>query len=74
MQKRAKRKMEAAEKVNPMISGLSEKSLFFMGAGKLIITYRNWIKSRLEMLTISAIAAGSAYIIGTLISIIKGSL
>lgn len=47
---------------------LSLISIFFMGAGKSVITHRNWVKSGLEMLIIGALAAGSAYIIGTIIS------
>jgi len=47
---------------------LSLISLFFMGAGKSIITHRSWVKSGMEMLIIGALAASSAYIVGALIS------
>lgn len=48
---------------------LSLVCLFLMDTVKSIITHRSWVKSGLEMLTIGAVAAGSAYIIGMTISI-----
>jgi len=47
---------------------LSLGSIFLMGVAKSVITFRSWIKSGLEMLVIGGLAAGSAYLIGTVVS------
>jgi VIT1/CCC1 family predicted Fe2+/Mn2+ transporter len=47
---------------------LSAVALFGLGAAKVLITERSWLRSGLEMLLVGAIAAGVAYLIGYALS------
>lgn len=47
---------------------LTAITLFALGAFKVKVTGKNWIKSGLEMLIVGGLAAGAAYVIGTLLS------
>jgi VIT1/CCC1 family predicted Fe2+/Mn2+ transporter len=46
---------------------LSGIALFGLGAGKVLITHQNPIKSGIEMLLVGGLAAGVAYIVGALL-------
>ncbi|MCT8975374.1 VIT1/CCC1 transporter family protein [Clostridium sp. CX1] len=47
---------------------LTALTLFILGALKVKITGKNWIRSGLEMLIVGGLAAGAAYLIGALFS------
>lgn len=51
-----------------LASILTGMTLFLLGALKVKITSKNWLKSGLEMLVVGGIAAIAAYIIGVLLS------
>jgi len=46
---------------------LSALALFGLGAAKVLITERNWLRSGLEMLVVGGLAAGVAYLVGYLL-------
>lgn len=46
---------------------LSAIALFGLGAAKVLVTERNFLKSGLEMLTVGGAAAGVAYVVGLLL-------
>jgi VIT1/CCC1 family predicted Fe2+/Mn2+ transporter len=48
----------------PLSIVLSGLALFVLGAAKLLITERNWFRSRLEMPLGGGVAAGVAYLVG----------
>jgi len=52
--------------------GLSAVALFALGAAKVFITERNFLKSGTEMLVVGGLAAGVAYVVGTLLKGIGG--
>lgn len=65
--------------VNPAISfpislGLSGLALFGLGAAKVFVTERNFLKSGLEMLIVGGLAASVAYIVGALLKGVGGGL
>ena len=47
--------------ISIILSGLA---LFGLGAAKVLITERNWLRSGLEMLVVGGVAAGAAYLVG----------
>jgi VIT1/CCC1 family predicted Fe2+/Mn2+ transporter len=47
---------------------LSAIALFSLGAAKVLITERSWLRSGLEMLLVGGVAAGVAYLVGFLLS------
>jgi VIT1/CCC1 family predicted Fe2+/Mn2+ transporter len=47
--------------------GLSAAALFGLGAAKVLVTGRNWLRSGLEMLLVGGLAAAVAYLIGYLL-------
>ena len=47
---------------------LSGVALFALGAAKVLITERNWLRSGLEMLVVGGVAAGVAYLVGYLLA------
>lgn len=47
-----------------LLSGLA---LFSLGAAKVLVTERNWLRSGLEMLFVGGLAAGAAYLVGFLL-------
>jgi VIT1/CCC1 family predicted Fe2+/Mn2+ transporter len=51
----------------PASLGLSAVALFALGAAKVLVTERNFLKSGLEMLVVGGAAAGVAYIVGALL-------
>lgn len=51
----------------PVSIVLSGVALFALGAAKVLVTERNWLKSGLEMLVVGGAAAGIAYLIGWLL-------
>jgi VIT1/CCC1 family predicted Fe2+/Mn2+ transporter len=48
----------------PISMVLSAMALFGLGAAKVLITERNWLRSGLEMLIVGGVAAGVAYLVG----------
>jgi len=52
----------------PVSTVLSAVALFALGAAKVLITERNWLKSGLEMLIVGGLAAGVAYLVGFLLA------
>ncbi|MCX6071105.1 MAG: VIT1/CCC1 transporter family protein [Chloroflexi bacterium] len=56
-----------AEVSFPVSLGLSAVGLFALGAAKVRVTERNFLKSGLEMLVVGGAAAGVAYIVGVLL-------
>ena len=46
---------------------LSAAALFGLGAAKVLITERGWLRSGLEMLAVGGLAAGVAYFVGYLL-------
>jgi VIT1/CCC1 family predicted Fe2+/Mn2+ transporter len=55
---------DAAFPISVVLSGIA---LFALGAAKVLITERSWIRSGLEMLVVGGIAAGVAYLVGYLL-------
>ncbi len=51
----------------PASLGLSAVALFALGAAKVRVTGRSWLRSGLEMLVVGGLAAGVAYAIGYLL-------
>jgi VIT1/CCC1 family predicted Fe2+/Mn2+ transporter len=51
---------------------LSGLALFGLGAAKVLITERNWLRSGLEMLVVGGLAAGVAYLVGYLLQGLGG--
>lgn len=51
----------------PISLGFSALGLFGLGAAKVFVTHRNALKSGLEMLLVGGLAAGVAYLVGTLL-------
>jgi vacuolar iron transporter family protein len=51
----------------PVSLGLSAVALFALGAAKVLVTERNFLKSGLEMLIVGGAAAGVAYAVGVLL-------
>lgn len=51
---------------------LSGVALFGLGAAKVLITERNWLRSGLEMLVVGGLAAGVAYLVGYLLQGLGG--
>lgn len=51
----------------PISIGLSVVALFALGAAKVLVTERNFLKSGLEMLAVGGAAAGVAYAVGVLL-------
>ncbi len=51
----------------PVSLFLSGLALFCLGAAKVFVTERNWLRSGLEMLLVGGLAAGVAYLIGYLL-------
>ncbi|MDD5416842.1 MAG: VIT1/CCC1 transporter family protein [Candidatus Aenigmarchaeota archaeon] len=49
-------------------AGLTFSSIFALGAAKVFLTGRNWLKSGLEMLFVGGAAAASAYYVGYLLA------
>jgi VIT1/CCC1 family predicted Fe2+/Mn2+ transporter len=47
---------------------LSAAALFGLGAAKVMVTERSWIRSGLEMLLVGGLAAGVAFLVGYLLS------
>jgi VIT1/CCC1 family predicted Fe2+/Mn2+ transporter len=56
----------------PVSLGLSALALFGLGAAKVLITERNFLKSGLEMLLVGGLAAVVAYVVGALLKGIGG--
>lgn len=56
----------------PVSLGLSGAALFALGAAKVLVTERNFLRSGLEMLVVGGMAAGVAYVVGTLLKGIGG--
>jgi VIT1/CCC1 family predicted Fe2+/Mn2+ transporter len=59
--------------INPVVSFavsvvLSAIALFALGAAKVVVTERSWLRSGLEMLLVGGLAAGVAYLVGHLLS------
>jgi VIT1/CCC1 family predicted Fe2+/Mn2+ transporter len=54
----------------PVSLGLSAVALFALGAAKVLVTERNFLKSGLEMLIVGGAAAGVAYAIGVLLKVL----
>jgi len=52
----------------PVSMVLSAVALFMLGASKVLITERSWLKSGLEMLIVGSVAAGVAYLVGYLLA------
>lgn len=48
----------------PTAIGLSALALFVLGAAKVLVTERNWLRSGLEMLIVGGLAAAVAYFVG----------
>jgi VIT1/CCC1 family predicted Fe2+/Mn2+ transporter len=51
----------------PMSLGLSAAALFGLGAAKVLVTGRDWLRSGTEMLVVGGLAAAVAYLIGYLL-------
>ncbi len=51
---------------------LSGLALFGLGAAKVVVTERSWIRSGLEMLVVGGVAAGVAYLVGYLLQGLVG--
>ena len=51
----------------PASLALSALALFGLGAAKVLVTERNFVKSGLEMLIVGGAAAGVAYVVGLLL-------
>jgi VIT1/CCC1 family predicted Fe2+/Mn2+ transporter len=51
----------------PISLGFSALGLFGLGAAKVFVTHRNALKSGWEMLLVGGLAAGVAYLVGTLL-------
>ncbi|MCL7453370.1 MAG: VIT1/CCC1 transporter family protein [Anaerolineae bacterium] len=51
----------------PTAIGLSGLAMFGLGAAKVFITERNWLRGGLEMLVVGGLAASVAYIVGYLL-------
>lgn len=51
----------------PVSLGLSGAALFGLGAAKVLVTERNFLKSGLEMLVVGGAAASVAYLVGVLL-------
>jgi VIT1/CCC1 family predicted Fe2+/Mn2+ transporter len=51
----------------PITIGLSGLAMFGLGAAKVFITERDWLRSGLEMLVVGGLAAGVAYVVGYLL-------
>jgi VIT1/CCC1 family predicted Fe2+/Mn2+ transporter len=51
---------------------LSGVALFGLGAAKVIVTQRNFLRSGMEMLLVGGLAAGVAYVVGALLKGIGG--
>jgi VIT1/CCC1 family predicted Fe2+/Mn2+ transporter len=56
----------------PISLGLSALALFGLGAAKVLVTERNPFRSGLEMLLVGGLAAGVAYLVGSLLKGIGG--
>jgi VIT1/CCC1 family predicted Fe2+/Mn2+ transporter len=56
----------------PVATVLSGLALFGLGAAKVRITERNWLRSGLEMLVVGGLAAGVAYLVGYLLQGLGG--
>ncbi len=52
----------------PIATVLSALALFAVGAAKVFVTGRNWLRSGLEMLIVGGLAGGVAYAVGYLLS------
>lgn len=57
----------SAEMAFPLSIGCTALALFLVGSLGTLVTKRNWLKSGLEMLSIGAIAAVVAYMLGSFI-------
>jgi vacuolar iron transporter family protein len=51
----------------PTAIGLSGLAMFGLGAAKVFITERNWVRGGLEMLVVGGLAASVAYVVGYLL-------
>jgi VIT1/CCC1 family predicted Fe2+/Mn2+ transporter len=51
----------------PVSLGLSAVALFALGAAKVLVTERNFLKSGMEMLVVGGAAAGVAFVVGVLL-------
>jgi VIT1/CCC1 family predicted Fe2+/Mn2+ transporter len=56
----------------PVAIVLSGVALFGLGAAKVLVTQRSWVKSGVEMLVVGGLAASVAYIVGVLLRGIGG--
>jgi VIT1/CCC1 family predicted Fe2+/Mn2+ transporter len=52
----------------PVAMALSGVALFALGASKVFVTERNWLRSGLEMLVVGGLAAAVAYLVGYLLA------
>ncbi|MFN2274218.1 MAG: VIT1/CCC1 transporter family protein, partial [Anaerolineales bacterium] len=51
----------------PVSLGLSAAALFGLGAAKVRVTHQHPVRSGIEMLLVGGLAAGVAYLVGTLL-------
>lgn len=51
----------------PTAITLSASAMFGLGAAKVFVTERNWVRSGLEMLLVGGLAAGVSYLVGFLL-------
>jgi VIT1/CCC1 family predicted Fe2+/Mn2+ transporter len=56
----------------PISLALSGLALFGLGAAKVFITERNFLKSGLEMLIVGGLSASVAYLVGVLLKGVGG--
>jgi VIT1/CCC1 family predicted Fe2+/Mn2+ transporter len=56
----------------PVSLALSGAGLFALGAAKVLVTGRNWLRSGLEMLIVGGLAASVAYVVGFLLQGLGG--
>ena len=51
----------------PIAAALTGVALFLLGAARVLVTERNWLRSGLEMLLVGGLAAAAAYLVGFLL-------